>query len=221
MNRDRLINTTLLAGFLVLAGFVLLAMAGCATPQGGATATDSEVELEDSHSNTVISIAINMPTMRDATVRDTLKDLFPELKIPGVPSTDGGQIGPQPEPHNPNVLPTPPDDNTDVMPDPGPATLNGNFLWKPESETTGELVILLDSGLTGRTHGVDVTDAEGVHATGEYASIANGNREHYRGFGRPGSQFVSPATVHVSLADGSVLSYIIEDTAARDTGGPL
>lgn len=88
-------------------------------------------------------------------------------------------------------------------------------LWKPVSETTNELVVLLDSSYTGHVSGVALEE-NGEIIQGHFSSIANGNREHYRGFGKAGSGFSPPVTMIVSLKDGSVHSGVIDSPAGRD-----
>ena len=88
-------------------------------------------------------------------------------------------------------------------------------LWKPVSETTHELVVLLDSSYTGHVSGVALEE-NGETIQGHFASIANGNREHYRGFGKAGSGFSPPVTMIVTLKDGTVHSGVIDSPAGRD-----
>ena len=101
---------------------------------------------------------------------------------------------------------TPPDpiDDENAPPpviDPPPQT-NGvvgahSALWKPISETTGNLVLVLDEEYTGHTTGVTVAGE-----AGRFASVANGNREHYR-WGKPGADFTEMATIVVTTDTGA------------------
>lgn len=77
------------------------------------------------------------------------------------------------------------------------------FLWKPVSESTGNLVVLLPPGQKGP---VTITDANGNVHTGTFTGVANGGREHYR-FPQAGSSYGQNATVtygnvSVTIADG-------------------
>ncbi|MCA8971291.1 MAG: hypothetical protein KDC95_15980 [Planctomycetes bacterium] len=89
------------------------------------------------------------------------------------------------------------------------------FLWKPVSETTGQLVTLLPPEMTGKVAGVVLRDANGqVLEQGDYASVANGGREHFR-FDQPGAAYPPGVTVEVQLTDGSTKSYRIPDPSMR------
>ena len=105
----------------------------------------------------------------------------------------------------------------------GPATPKGptqqlfgdGFLWKPVSETTGKLVTLFPPEMTGQIAGVTLRDANGqILEQGDYASVANGGREHFR-FDRPGGAYPPGVTVEVQLKDGSTKNYPIPDPAMR------
>ncbi|MCB9883151.1 MAG: hypothetical protein H6832_02825 [Planctomycetes bacterium] len=89
------------------------------------------------------------------------------------------------------------------------------FLWKPVSETTGQLVTLLPPEMTGKVAGVVLRDASGqILEQGDYASVANGGREHFR-FDQPGAAYPPGVTVEVQLTDGSTKSYRIPDPSMR------
>jgi hypothetical protein len=59
------------------------------------------------------------------------------------------------------------------------------FLWKPESESDGNLVVLIPAALSGEPSGtLSVND----NVFGRFSGIHNGNRNHYR-FPRPGREY--------------------------------
>lgn len=61
------------------------------------------------------------------------------------------------------------------------------FLWKPVSESNGNLVVLLPRG--ERSGNVSIRDFENnLLDTGKFSGIHNGGREHYR-FSKPGSGY--------------------------------
>ena len=80
----------------------------------------------------------------------------------------------------------------------------GGFVYKPVSESDGNLVILLPEDMTGEAQSVTLRDANGkVLETGDAKGAANGNREHFR-FDKPGGDYPGPLTVEVKLDDGSI-----------------
>ena len=89
------------------------------------------------------------------------------------------------------------------------------FLWKPESDSDGNLVILLPSNLVGKASGVRVLSPEGnVLAQGRYGGIANGFRQHFR-FDRPGSAFPNNSIVEIQMANSENLRFKIANTSLR------
>lgn len=63
---------------------------------------------------------------------------------------------------------------------------NGSFLWKPISESDGNLVVLLPSSMSN-VNRITVTGSGGS-ATAGRGAIGNGGRPHYR-FNRSGGSF--------------------------------
>ncbi|MCB0320083.1 MAG: hypothetical protein KDD60_04100 [Bdellovibrionales bacterium] len=89
------------------------------------------------------------------------------------------------------------------------------FLFKPESESEGKLVILLPPVLTGKIDSVVLRDENGdVLEEGRSAGVANGNREHFR-FNRAGQDYPANLTVEVQLSSGDTKTYQIEDPSQR------
>lgn len=95
---------------------------------------------------------------------------------------------------------------------------SGEFLWKPDSESDGKLVILLPSGLTGNVAGVEVRHPESgrLLATGRFSGVKNGGREHFR-FSKGGEEFPPGSVVKITLRDGSVRTVSVPKPAQRFT----
>lgn len=104
--------------------------------------------------------------------------------------------------------------------DTGPSydSMEEGFLYKPQAESSGNLVILLPSKY--RDSRVVLKDAEGnVLEEGRSSGYANGDREHFR-FSQSGSKYPKGVVVEMTLSDGSVLRHQIEDPSMRyDMGG--
>ena len=97
------------------------------------------------------------------------------------------------------------------------AALGGadGFLWKPVSESNGNLVILLPADMTGDAVEIVLRDANGdVLERARSSGVANGGREHFR-FGRPGGDYPDGVTVEVRTREGSTKSYQIGETSQR------
>lgn len=90
---------------------------------------------------------------------------------------------------------------------------NEGFLWKPISETTGKLVILFPSALTGKIDSVKLVFGSSEEF-GRSGGVGNGNREHFR-FQNPGPSYPDNTKVVAILKAGCVISYTIPDTSVR------
>ena len=78
----------------------------------------------------------------------------------------------------------------------------GGFLWKPVSESSGTLMILLPPQYTGSIGTVFVASRDGtVIEVGSFVGIFNGGRAHYR-FTSPGAAYGSAIYAVADLADG-------------------
>ncbi len=89
------------------------------------------------------------------------------------------------------------------------------FLFKPVSESNGNLVILLPASLTKQIESVILKDTEDKEIEeGKNSGIGNGNREHFR-FSKPGGEYPENLTVEVKLTDGSTKTYKIADPSTR------
>lgn len=107
------------------------------------------------------------------------------------------------------------DSTTEVIPDGNTVDGAEGFLFKPSSESDGNLVVLLQAQMTGEVSQVLLKDKDGNELeVGNYADVGNGGREHYR-FSKPGSEYPSDLTVEVVLKDGNSQSYSIPDPSLR------
>jgi len=85
---------------------------------------------------------------------------------------------------------------------PGYDTPESGFLWKPESDSGG-LVILLPSKY--RSSSVKLIGPDGkVIEQGRSSGYANGNREHFR-FSQGGGAYPNGTVVEVTTSDGNVI----------------
>lgn len=104
----------------------------------------------------------------------------------------------------------------------GPTVSNPNapagFLWKPVSDSDGNLAILLPPNMTGKVNGVNVLSPEGqVLESGRASGVGNGGREHFR-FKRPGGSFPPGCQVQILFKDGSQQTIPIENPGVRNEG---
>ena len=158
----------------------------------------------------------------NAKLQDTLKDLFraevpiDHLDVGGVGGgvTKGVSSAKDKVKSKPKIPSIRKDDDQSHVTGDGNAP-EASALWKPVSETTHQLVVLLDSSYTGHVDGVTLEES-GETLVGDFASIANGNREHYRGFGKAGSGFSPPVTMRVTLKNGTVHSGTIDNPSGRN-----
>lgn len=89
------------------------------------------------------------------------------------------------------------------------------FLFKPVSESDGNLVVLAPENLAGQIDSVVVKDANGaVLERGDFSGNANGGRDHFR-FDHAGSDFGKNVTVEFRMSDGSTKSFDIPDAGKR------
>jgi len=90
----------------------------------------------------------------------------------------------------------------------------GGFLWKPVSESTGDLVVLLPSSLTGNVAGVTISKGGTAVASGSFSGVHNGGREHFR-FPVPGCGYGSGLTVTARLRSGGSRSWAVPNGCGR------
>jgi hypothetical protein len=92
---------------------------------------------------------------------------------------------------------------------------SGGFLYKPESDTTGKLVVLMPSKLAGMIAGVKIYDPAGnLLESGRYTGNGNGGRDHYR-FKKTGSAYPDGLFVEATLSTGDRVTYRIGETSKR------
>lgn len=92
---------------------------------------------------------------------------------------------------------------------------SGGFLFKPQADTNGKLVVLMPSKLAGMINGVKLYDPSGnVIESGRYTGNGNGGRDHYR-FKRSGGDYPDGLYVQASLSTGDTVTYRINETSQR------
>jgi hypothetical protein len=111
------------------------------------------------------------------------------------------------------------DDKKDsgVTPVDGAVPIDGaeGFLFKPISDTTGNLVILLPQSLKNNVESVILKNSSGeTLEEGIDSGYANGDRQHFR-FNKPGAEFGANVTVEVKLKSGGKEIFMIEDPSRR------
>lgn len=99
-----------------------------------------------------------------------------------------------------------------------PSSVEGTqrFLWKPVSDTTGKIVVLLPAKYNEVANGGGKLKVNDKYF--RYSSIANGNRSHWRG-GAPGSSYGSNISIVLEAKDGSqVDTWLVPDGSKRSDG---
>ncbi|MBM3460513.1 MAG: hypothetical protein FJX76_00235 [Armatimonadetes bacterium] len=104
----------------------------------------------------------------------------------------------------------------------GPTIANpdapAGFLWKPTSDSDGNLVILLPPNYAGKVQSVRVLSPDGqVLDEGKFSGVGNGDRPHFR-FKKPGASFPNGSQVEITMNDGSKQTITIENTSMRNEG---
>jgi hypothetical protein len=95
------------------------------------------------------------------------------------------------------------------------------FLWKPVSDSTGNLAVLLPPSLSGQVTSLEIhsslppSDSSKIE-NGKFSGNANGSRDHFR-FNKPGSSFPDGSYVVARLNNGSYTTFQIGDSSARNT----
>ena len=97
----------------------------------------------------------------------------------------------------------------------------GGFLWKPESESDGKLVVLLPTEFKGKIQGAEIhsglpADSSTLLGAGRFAGDThNGNRVHYR-FDKEGSAYGKEVYVVAKTIDGESIAWLIQNGADRN-----
>ena len=91
----------------------------------------------------------------------------------------------------------------------------GGFLWKPVSESDGNLVVLLPGSLRGNVSGCAIFRGSSRVESGRFAGDThNGRRPHYR-FSMPGAGYGRGLTVRATLRSGGSRSFSVPNGASR------
>jgi len=89
------------------------------------------------------------------------------------------------------------------------------FLFKPVSESNGNLVVLLPASMTHMIERVLLKDKDGKELeSGSMSGIHNGGREHFR-FNKAGADYPKNLSVEIRLKDGRSMQYQIPDPSQR------
>lgn len=91
----------------------------------------------------------------------------------------------------------------------------GGFLWKPKSESDGNLVVLLPNELRGQVDSVEIKKDGVTLESGRFTGdTKNGNRPHFR-FDKPGAGYGDNVEVVARLSNGETRTFRIDQGAAR------
>lgn len=90
-----------------------------------------------------------------------------------------------------------------------PGVGDNTFLWKPNSERNGNLVVLMPASLSAPPVGSVTVNGE----TGSYSGNHNGNRAHFR-FSKPGSAYGSNVRVVLNKA-GQTYQWTVPNGGSR------
>lgn len=91
----------------------------------------------------------------------------------------------------------------------------GGFLFKPQSENGGKLVVLTSEKESNNVQGVTLKDSNGnVLEQGRSSGFANGGREHFR-FNKAGGSYPNNLVVEIAYKDGRKESRRIPNPGKR------
>lgn len=92
----------------------------------------------------------------------------------------------------------------------------GGFLWKPVSDSTGKLAVLLPPQYAGVAQAAYLVGPDGERLEkGQDGGVGNGDRQHYR-FSKPGGKYPPGTTVVVELANGETATWTVKNTNHRN-----
>ncbi|NLB65826.1 MAG: hypothetical protein GX803_05095 [Lentisphaerae bacterium] len=91
----------------------------------------------------------------------------------------------------------------------------GGFLWKPVSDSTRKLAVLLPPQYTGKVGQVYISTSQGVLIEdGHYGGVGNGARTHWR-YSKQGGAYGQNVFVVAVLKAGGKLHWVVPNGAAR------
>ena len=86
--------------------------------------------------------------------------------------------------------------------------IGNGFLWKPVSESNGNLVVLFPKDFTETFQSVTVNGE-----SGNFSGFANGDRQHWR-FSKSGAEYEAPAIVK-AISMGGECEWVIPNPSER------
>jgi len=127
--------------------------------------------------------------------------VVPPVVVPPIPDPPVPDDGP---PADPSAEPNPA----------RPSAYAAGFLWKPKSESTGQLVVLAPERFTGHIESTWL-EFNGLSEKPYGGQVANGNRYHSR-FAKAGGAYPSPALFRLRTDAGRVWSWSVSRTGSRN-----
>ena len=92
----------------------------------------------------------------------------------------------------------------------------GGFVWKPVSESNGNLAVLLPSSLSGELTKVEIQSADGtVLESVDYTKDYEDGRPLFR-FSKAGEEYGEDITVVAYKTDGETVTWSIADGSERN-----
>ena len=150
----------------------------------------------------------------NADIADAFKGAIDKLQVgPGgsLPTENGG-IAPPAIPANPGADPIS-DGDAPVPPIPG--EFGAGFLWKPVSDSDGNLVVLLTPGVIANRCSVGLgAETENGREAGMANPVGGVDRQHWR-FDNPGSAYGANVYVEAEDVDGNIWHTVIPDGGTR------
>ncbi len=89
------------------------------------------------------------------------------------------------------------------------------LIWKPASDTNGDVVIILDSYLKDNIDSVTLHDSNGNTLEEKGVARSDDRERSIIFFNRPGAEYPDNMTVRVSLKDGDTIQYLVANPSKR------
>ncbi len=89
------------------------------------------------------------------------------------------------------------------------------LIWKPASESNGDVVIILDSSLQSKIDSVTLYDKDGKKIEDTSVDRLDDLDRSIIFFDKPGSAYPDNMTIQVALSDGDTIQYLVKDPANR------